>query len=76
MIELATDTATTTSAALYWVWRGDLDQARVEVAKLSTVDRYEARMVVLRLAALLAVSVDCPSLPAGVEGHSIGGRVM
>jgi hypothetical protein len=87
MIALTSDTATTTSAALYWVWRGDLDQARVEIAKLSAEEQRAAHTVLLRLAVLVetvrfeglaekvAAAILTPdALPDGVDGFEIHGR--
>lgn len=82
-ILLPADPDTTTAAALRWTCRGDLDMARMYLAKLSPVQLAEARMHLMQLALLIqsmtpegvAAAAPAPdSLPDGVEGFSVAGR--
>jgi hypothetical protein len=82
MIVRTFDGTTNAVCAFNWLWRDDLDMARHYADKLSTVDRHEARMVALRLAALLATmlpekvaaAILTPdALVEGVDGFAVDG---
>ena len=58
-----TDAPTVVATAYRWMHRGDIDMARFYLSQLSDVDRVEARMNAVRVAAVLAEL----SLPPTVE---------
>lgn len=86
MIPIPAEAPTLVANAYRWMHRGDHPMAEKQIRKLSAEELRAAHTDLLRLAVLIEtvrfedlakaiMTPDCPSLPDGVTGFGVHGRV-